>query len=80
MPWRGSVEWAAISQFEEAVEMADDETTILARAKALAAKDGFTWELSYNAPAGSRSKLRDQHFLSKDRQQDYLERARSSSR
>jgi hypothetical protein len=60
--------------------MADEKATILARAKALAAKDGFTWELSFNAPAGPRAKLRHQHFLSKDRQQDYLERARSSSR
>jgi len=56
--------------------MADVEAAILARAKALAAEDGFTWELNYRAPAVPRAKLRHQHFLSKDRQQDYLERAR----
>ena len=56
--------------------MADDEPAILARAKALAAKDGFTWELTFSASAEPRAKLRHQHFLSKDRQQDYLERAK----
>lgn len=56
--------------------MADEEAVILARAKALAAQDGFTWEFDFSAPAGSRAKLRHQHFLSKDRQQDYLERAK----
>ncbi len=56
--------------------MADEEAAILARAKALAAEDGFTWELSFSAPAEQRAKLRHQHFLSKDRQQHYLERAK----
>ncbi len=56
--------------------MADQEAAILARAKALAAKDGFTWELDFGEPAEPRAKLRHQHFLSKDRQQDYIERAR----
>jgi len=56
--------------------MADEEAAILARAKALAAEDGFTWEWSFGGPAEPRVKLRHQHFLSKDRQQDYLERAK----
>ena len=56
--------------------MADEESAILARAKALAAEDGFTWEFNFGAPAAQRAKLRHQHFLSKDRQQDYLERAK----
>lgn len=60
--------------------MADKEAAILARAKALAAEDGFTWELSYSAAAEPRPKLRHQHFLSKDRQQDYLERAELDQR
>ena len=51
--------------------MADEESAILARAKALAAEDGFTWEFNFGAPAAQRAKLRHQHFLSKDRQQDY---------
>ena len=54
--------------------MADEEAAILARAKALAAEDGFTWELNFSVPAVPRVKLRHQHFLSNDRQQDYLER------
>ena len=53
-----------------------DETAVLERAKALAKEDGFTWELDFGAPGIPRTKLRGQHFLSKDRQQEYLERAR----
>lgn len=56
--------------------MADDEAAILARAKTLAAEDGFTWEFNFSAPAAPRAKLRHQHFLSRDRQRDYLERAK----
>ena len=60
--------------------MADEQAAILARAKALAAEDGFTWELDFNAPAEARAKLRHLHFLSKDRQQNYLERAKLAHR
>ena len=60
--------------------MADENAAILARAKALAAEDGFTWELNFGAPAAPSVKLRHQHFLSKDRQQDYMERAKLSQR
>jgi hypothetical protein len=60
--------------------MADEKATVLARAKALAAEDGFTWELSFNAPAEPGAKLRHQHFLSKDRQEEYLDRAKLGQR
>ena len=53
-----------------------DKAAVLERAKALAKKDGFTWELDFGATGIARAKLRGQHFLSKDRQQEYLERAR----
>ena len=58
--------------------MADiDEATVLSREKALAAQDGFTWELDFTVPSGERPSLRGQHFLSKERQQEYLARART---
>jgi hypothetical protein len=53
-----------------------DEAAILARAKALAKGDGFIWELDFGALGTPRAPLRGQHFLSKDRQEEYLERAR----
>jgi hypothetical protein len=57
-----------------------DEAAILARAKALAKEDGFTWELDFGALGTPRAPLRGRHFLSEDRQQEYLERARSDLR
>ena len=51
-----------------------DETAVLERAKALAKEDGFTWELDFGVSGVPR--IRGQHFLSMDRQQEYLERAR----
>jgi hypothetical protein len=60
--------------------MADKEAAILARAKALAAEDVFTWELDFGATAAPGAKLRHQHFLSKHRQQHYLERAKLGQR
>ena len=60
--------------------MADEEAAILARAKALAAEDGFTWEFNFGATAAPRAKLRHQHFLSKNRQQAYLQRAKLAAR
>ena len=60
--------------------MADEEAAILARAKALAAEDGFTWEFNFGAPAAPRAKLRHQRFLSKDQQQHYLARAKVAQR
>jgi len=49
-----------------------DEAEVLKLAKALAAQDGFTWEFDLAGPAGPRG----QHFLSEDRRQEYLARAR----
>ena len=60
--------------------MADEEAAILARAKALAAEDGFTWKFNFGTPTAPRAKLRHQRFLSRDRQQDYLERAKRAQR
>lgn len=57
-----------------------DEMTVLERAKALAKEEGFTWELDFGATNVPRAKLRHQHFLSKDRQQEYIERARTELR
>ena len=57
-----------------------DEAAVLERAKALANEDGFTWELDFGAPGVPRTKLRGQHFLSKEQQQEYLERARADLR
>jgi hypothetical protein len=54
-----------------------DDAAVLARAKALANEDGFEWELDFGALGVRGAKLRGQHFLSKDRQQEYLERARA---
>ena len=53
-----------------------DEAAVLSRGKALAAEDGFTWELDFTV----RTPLRGQHFLSEDRRQEYLERARAELR
>jgi hypothetical protein len=53
-----------------------DNAAVLERAKVLADDDGFTWELNFGAVGAQGAKLRGQHFLSKDRQEGYLERAR----
>jgi len=53
-----------------------DKAAVLERAKALAKEDGFEWELDFGAPGVPRATLRGRHFLSRDRQQEYLERAR----
>ena len=57
-----------------------DEAAVLSRGKALAAQDGFTWELDFSIPSAQRAPLRHQHFLSEDRRQEYLERARTELR
>jgi hypothetical protein len=57
-----------------------DEAAVLSRGKALAAQDGFTWELDFARPSAERAPLRGRHFLSEDRRQDYLERAREELR
>ena len=50
-----------------------DNAAVLERAKALANEDGFAWELDFGTPG---TRVRGQHFLSKERQQEYLERGR----
>ena len=57
-----------------------DEAAVLERAKALATKDGFTWELDFGVPGAPGTPLRGQHFISEDRRQEYLERARAELR
>jgi hypothetical protein len=42
--------------------MADEEAAILAGLQALAAEDGFTWELNFGASAAPRAKRRHQIF------------------
>jgi hypothetical protein len=53
-----------------------DRDLVLTRAKAMAAQDGFTWELDFSRPSQERAPLRGQHFLSEDRRQEYVRRAR----
>jgi hypothetical protein len=53
-----------------------DEAAVLERARELAMENGFTWEFDFGAAGAQRAPLRGQRFLSKDRQEEYLERAR----
>ena len=57
-----------------------NEGAVLKRAKAAAEQDGFTWELDFGAPGAFGAPLRRQHFLSENRRQEYLERARAELR
>ena len=57
-----------------------NEGAVLKLAKALAERDGFTWELDFGVPGAFGAPLRRQHFLSKEHQQEYLERARADLR
>jgi hypothetical protein len=50
-----------------------DDAAVLMRAKAIAAEDGFTWQLDFDAHG---ARLRGLHFLSEDRRRQYLARAR----
>lgn len=56
------------------------KAAVLERARELATEDGFTWEFDFGATGAQRAPLRGQHFLSKDRQEEYLERARAELR
>ena len=61
--------------------MADiDGTAVLSHAKALAAQDGFTWEIDFDDPRQGRASFRGMHFLSEGRRQEYLARARAELR
>ena len=53
-----------------------DEAAVLNHGKALAARDGFTWEIDFNSPPEGRPSFRGMHFLSEERRQAYLARAR----
>jgi hypothetical protein len=57
-----------------------DASAVLKRAKALAEQDGFTWEFDFGSPGVQGIPLRGQHFLSEERRQEYLERARVDMR
>ena len=54
-----------------------DDATVLAHGQALAAQDGFTWEIDFNSPLEGRASFRGMHFLSEERRQEYLARARA---
>ena len=54
-----------------------NQAAVLKRAKACAEQDGFTWEFNFTSSSEVRAPLRGQHFLSEDRRQEYLERARA---
>ena len=54
-----------------------DEAAVLSHGKALAAQDGFTWELDHTEHFAGRGSHRGKHFLSEDRRQEYLELARA---
>jgi hypothetical protein len=61
--------------------MADiDDAAVLIHGKALAARDGFTWEIDFNSPREGRTSFRGLHFLSEKRRQEYLARARTELR
>jgi hypothetical protein len=57
-----------------------NEAAVLKRAKAAAEQDGFTWEFNFDDPGTRGTLLKGQHFLSKERRQQYLERARTELR
>jgi hypothetical protein len=54
-----------------------DEAAVLSHGKALAAQDGFTWEIDFSVLRGDRTPFRGLHFLSEARRQGYLARARA---
>jgi hypothetical protein len=54
-----------------------DEAAVLSHAKALAAQDGFTWEINFDSPREGGSSFRGLHFLSEERRQEYRARARA---
>ena len=54
-----------------------DEAVVLSHGKALAAQDGFTWEIDFDRPREGMASFRGLHFLSEERRQEYLARARA---
>jgi len=53
-----------------------DEAAILERAKALAEKDGFAWQLDFVAPSAPYAPIKSQPYLSDEARKRYMERAR----
>ena len=54
-----------------------DEAAVLSHGKALAAQDGFTWDIDFSVLRGERTPFRGLRFLSEARRQEYLARARA---
>jgi hypothetical protein len=54
-----------------------DEAAVLSHGKALAAQDGFTWDIDLSMSRGGRPSFKGLHFLSETRRQEYLARARA---
>ena len=54
-----------------------DEAAVLSHGKALAAQDGFTWDIDFSGTREGHAPFRGLRFLSKERRQEYLERARA---
>jgi hypothetical protein len=52
-----------------------DETVVVRRAKALAERDGFAWELNFR-PMAMTTKIELQRLVSEERRKQYLVRAR----
>jgi hypothetical protein len=57
-----------------------NEAAVLKRAKAAAEQGGFTWEFNFDDPGTRGTPLKGQRFLSEERRQEYLERARAELR
>jgi hypothetical protein len=54
-----------------------DEAAVLIRGKALAAQDGFTWDIDFNGLREGWAPFRGLRFLSETRRREYLARARA---
>jgi hypothetical protein len=54
-----------------------DDAALLLRAQAIAAEEGFTWQLDFDAHG---ARIRGLRFLSEDRRREYLVRAREEFR
>jgi len=57
-----------------------NEGAVLKQAKAAAEQDGFTWEFNFGSPGAIGIPLKGQRFLTEERRQRYLERARADLR
>jgi len=57
----------------------NDAAVIAKRAKALAERDGFAWEISFQ-PMIPGAKIKPQPYLDEERRQQYLDQARAELR